>query len=142
MAVVHSADPADLLADFEAGLDGLAENDLVDEAVVDSIVRETVLHTIGGDTPWADSKVGGGGPVGGGRRRCGIHSYLLHIPSPVGLPPQVPGWTASIMEGILKRLAVLQRPMKYVCHVRCAAAAAPAASAASSNSFLCCCCRC
>lgn len=45
------------LAHFEAGLDGLAENDLVDEAEVDSIVRETVLHTIG-DTPWADSKVG------------------------------------------------------------------------------------
>lgn len=46
------------LADFEAGLDGLHENDLIDEAEVDSIVRESILHTIG-DTPWADSKVRG-----------------------------------------------------------------------------------
>jgi hypothetical protein len=44
-----------VLADFEAGLDGLHENDLIDEAEVDSIVRETILHTIG-DTPWSDTK--------------------------------------------------------------------------------------
>ncbi|KAL4425330.1 hypothetical protein ABPG75_009346 [Micractinium tetrahymenae] len=72
------------LAQFEAGLDGLAENDLVDEAEVDSIVRETVLHTIG-DAPWADAKVG--------------------------------AWTSQVIEGILKKLAALQKPMKYVCHV-------------------------
>ena len=60
-AAVHSAADPDLLADYEAGLDGLAENDLVDEAEVDSIVQETVLHTIGGDTPWADGKVRGRG---------------------------------------------------------------------------------
>ncbi|KAL4419182.1 hypothetical protein ABPG77_007772 [Micractinium sp. CCAP 211/92] len=80
------AAPPDLLvlAQFEAGLDGLAENDLMDEAEVDSIVRETVLNTIG-DTPWADAKVG--------------------------------PWTSQIIEGILKKLAALQKPMKYVCHV-------------------------
>lgn len=55
-AVAAAVDPM-ALAEFEAGLDGLAENDLVDEAEVDSIMRETVLHTIG-DTPWTDSKVG------------------------------------------------------------------------------------
>lgn len=54
--LVVSPDPL-ALAQFEAGLDGLAENDLVDEAEVDSIVRETVLHTIG-DLPWTDAKVG------------------------------------------------------------------------------------
>ncbi len=32
---------------FERGMDGLAENDLVDEAEVDSVIRETVIHTIG-----------------------------------------------------------------------------------------------
>ncbi|EFN57169.1 hypothetical protein CHLNCDRAFT_21434 [Chlorella variabilis] len=72
------------LADFEAGLDGLHENDLIDEAEVDSIVRESILHTIG-DTPWADSKVG--------------------------------TWTSHIIEGALKKLAALQKPMKYICHV-------------------------
>ena len=30
---------------------------------------------------------------------------------------QVPAWTAHIVEGILKKLAGLQKPMKYVCHV-------------------------
>ena len=49
-------DAALALAEFEAGLDGLAENDLVDEAEVDSIIRETVLHAIG-DMPWSDAKV-------------------------------------------------------------------------------------
>ncbi|PRW34101.1 dynein light chain Tctex-type 1 [Chlorella sorokiniana] len=72
------------LADFEAGLDGLAENDLIDEAEVDSIVREAILHAIG-DTPWADAKVG--------------------------------AWSSHIIEAILKRLANLQKPFKYVCHV-------------------------
>ncbi len=65
-AVAHpAAAPPDLLvlAQFEAGLDGLAENDLVDEAEVDSIVRETVLNTMG-DTPWADAKVGLGQEMG------------------------------------------------------------------------------
>ena len=47
------------LARFEAGLDGLAENDLMDEAEVDSIVREAVLHAVG-DAPWADSKARAG----------------------------------------------------------------------------------
>ncbi|KAL4854533.1 Dynein light chain Tctex-type 1 [Chlorella vulgaris] len=72
------------LADFEAGLDGLHENDLVDEAEVDSIVREAILHTIG-ETPWTDSKVA--------------------------------SWTSHIIEGTLKKLAALQKPMKYVCKV-------------------------
>ncbi len=53
-----AADPL-ALAEFEAGLDGLAENDLMDEAEVDSIVREAILHAVG-DTPWADAKVGAG----------------------------------------------------------------------------------
>lgn len=44
-----------VLADFEAGLDGLHEIDLIDEAEVDSIVRESILHTLG-DTPWSDNK--------------------------------------------------------------------------------------
>lgn len=60
------------LAQFEAGLDCLAENDLVDEAEVDSIVRETVLHTIG-DAPWADAKVGAGAECGGVRTECCTH---------------------------------------------------------------------
>ncbi|PSC76609.1 dynein light chain Tctex-type [Micractinium conductrix] len=77
-------DAALALAEFEAGLDGLAENDLVDEAEVDSIIRETVLHAIG-DMPWSDAKVG--------------------------------PWTSQVIEGILKKLAGLQKPMKYVCHV-------------------------
>lgn len=64
-AGVHQLDPM-VVADFEAGLDGLATNDLIDEAEVDSIVRETTLHTIG-DLPWADAKVG----AGGGRALCG-----------------------------------------------------------------------
>ncbi|GAB4812995.1 hypothetical protein N2152v2_000041 [Parachlorella kessleri] len=42
--------------DFERGMDGLAENDLVDEAEVDSVIRETVLHTIG-ETAFAQAKV-------------------------------------------------------------------------------------
>ena len=57
-AGAHQLDPL-VLADFEAGLDGLATNDLIDEAEVDSIVRETTLQTIG-DAPWADAKVGAG----------------------------------------------------------------------------------
>jgi hypothetical protein len=52
----HQLDPL-VLADFEAGLDGLATNDLIDKAEMDSIVRETTLHAIG-DAPWADAKVG------------------------------------------------------------------------------------
>lgn len=85
MAAVAAQQPDPMaLAAFEAGLDGLAENDLVDEAEVDSIIRETVIHTIG-DAPWADAKVG--------------------------------PWTNQVIEGILKKLAGLQKPMKYVCHV-------------------------
>lgn len=33
------------------------------------------------------------------------------------LLPQVGAWTSHIIEGILKKLAGLQKPMKYVCHV-------------------------
>lgn len=58
------------LAEFEAGLDGLAENDLVDEAEVDSIVREEILHAIG-DAPWGDSKASGGAGAGAGWQRTG-----------------------------------------------------------------------
>lgn len=69
------------LADFEAGLDGLAENDLVDEAEVDSIIRETVLHTIG-ENPWADSKVrapAGGPKVGRASRCCPLQRGSQHV---------------------------------------------------------------
>ena len=61
-AAQQQIDPL-VLADFEAGLDGLHENDLIDEAEVDSIVREAILQTIG-DAPWADSKVGAGRGAG------------------------------------------------------------------------------
>ena len=44
--------------DVERGMDGLAENDLVDEAEVDSVIRETVLHTVG-ETAFAQAKVNG-----------------------------------------------------------------------------------
>lgn len=37
---------------------GLHENDLVDEAEIDSVVREAILHTVG-DATWADAKVMG-----------------------------------------------------------------------------------
>lgn len=30
---------------------------------------------------------------------------------------QVGPWTSQVIEGILKKLAALQKPMKYVCHV-------------------------
>lgn len=32
-------------------------------------------------------------------------------------PPQVGTWTSHIIEGALKKLAALQKPMKYICHV-------------------------
>eukprot|EP00887_Chlorella_sp_A99_P003474 scaffold7.g3474.t1 len=42
--------------DLNSPLDGLAENDLTDEAEVDSIIREALLQTVG-DTPFANGKV-------------------------------------------------------------------------------------
>lgn len=41
---------------------------------------------------------------------------------PTGAPTHAPAlqvgpWTSQIIEGILKKLAALQKPMKYVCHV-------------------------
>lgn len=66
------------LADFEAGLDGLAENDLVDEAEVDTIVREAILHAIG-DTPWADAKAGAG--------QAGTANLGAPVPSSRSCPP-------------------------------------------------------
>ena len=46
---------AQLLEAFEAGMDGLEENDLVEEAEVDTVVREAVLAAVG-DAAWADAR--------------------------------------------------------------------------------------
>jgi dynein light chain Tctex-type 1 len=50
------ADSISLALDFDRGMDGLAENDLIDEAEVDSVIRETVIHTIG-EASFAQGKV-------------------------------------------------------------------------------------
>lgn len=110
------------LADFEAGLDGLHENDLVDEAEVDSIVREAILHTIG-ETPWTDSKVCRLLPQQKGRNSQRDPLCLPDLPATSLFHPctllevQVASWTSHIIEGTLKKLAALQKPMKYVCKV-------------------------
>lgn len=81
-----AADPL-ALAEFEAGLDGLAENDLMDEAEVDSIVREAILHAVG-DTPWADAKVG----AAGARRATSGASALRLSHNPAARPGAACRW--------------------------------------------------
>ena len=60
---------------------GLEEDDLIDDAEVDTMIRQSIMAVIG-EAPFAHAKAD--------------------------------AWGANIVEGVLKRLAALAKPYKYV----------------------------
>ena len=67
--------------DNDAGMDQMTEDDLLDDAEIDTLVREVITSAVG-------------------------ESAFLHA--------KIDAWSSNIVEGVLKRLAALSKPFKYV----------------------------